>query len=379
MSFIPSIILFFIISITKIKCNKPISFTIQIKQKNSLSIPLFTTKIGNSTIYTVYSGLNTSSTLFYAFPKKCETSFMNGQCYKEDEKKKTNQTKEISIFGGHKEGPVYKETVEIGDSKFDLEFIYIDELGYNGYMNFGPQSLDYLKKNKIIPASNIHFYPYNNGSINVTLGGNYNTSNKKYIDTCDIISGISGCMLKKINIVNEKKKENKSFELNIPAVFFNSELFLANESVVVGNEEYIKKIREGLINNSYTCDNNSIFNCQAPNKTLYLIFGKEGIKLSKISFFPNKHPNLIFGFNTFKDIDIVIDYDKKKVFFYSGTFNTTSTTSNTKSGTTKLIIIISIIVGVLILGAILFYFLFHKKEKVNIETSGAETLLGEEN
>ena len=378
MLFISSIILFFILSITKIKSNnKPISFTIQIKQDNQLSIPLFTTKIGNSTIYTVYSGLNTSSTLFYAFPEKCQDSFMNGQCYKANEKKKTNQTKEISIFTEHKKGPVYKETVVIGNSTFDLEFIYIDTLVYyNGYINFGPQSLDYLKKNKIIPSSNIHFYPYNNGSINVTIGGNYNTSNKKYIDTCDIISNLSGCMLKKINIVNnEKKNDIKSFDLNIPAVFFNSELFTANESVVVGNEDYIALIKKGLINNNYSCDNNSIFNCQAPNKTLYLIFGKEGIKLSKISFYPKKQKDLVFGFNTFKDIDIVIDYDKKKVFFYSGTSNTP--TKN--SGISKIIIIISIIVGVLILGAILFYFLFHKKEKVNIETSGAETLLGEEN
>ena len=386
MLFISSIILFFILSITKIKSNNPISFKIQIKHGNDFTIPLFTTKIGNSNIDTVYSGLNTeNSKIFYAFTPNanCVNKTMNGQCYKGEEKKKLNKTEKISLFGFTKEGPLYKENIIIGESKFELEFVYVEVLKiYNGYINFGSKSLNYLKNKKIIPLANIHYSPYDEktGSMNVTIGSNYSINNAKYYDTCDIIGNLSGCMLKKINIVNNvKKDDNKTIEINASAEFFNSELFQNNETVVVGNSEKLNQIINELVKYDYTCDKSGIVNCRAPNKTLYLIFGEKGIKLSKISFHPTAHHSVVFGFNTFKDIDIVIDYDKKKVFFYSGTFNTTSTTSNTKSGTTKLIIIISIIVGVLILGAILFYFLFHKKEKVDIEASGAETLLGEEN
>ena len=95
MSFIPTIILFYIVSFTKIKCPKPISFTIKIKHINNILIPLFQSKIGNTTIDTVYSGLHSNSEIFYAFTPK-ENCFklnntINGQCYYGDEKKKLNQ------------------------------------------------------------------------------------------------------------------------------------------------------------------------------------------------------------------------------------------------------------------------------------------------
>ena len=56
MSFIPTIILFYIVSFTKIKCPKPISFTIKIKHINNILIPLFQSKIGNTTIATAGGG-----------------------------------------------------------------------------------------------------------------------------------------------------------------------------------------------------------------------------------------------------------------------------------------------------------------------------------
>ena len=150
MSFIPTIILFYIVSFTKIKCPKPISFTIQIKRGNNFTIPLFKSKIVNTSIDTVYSGLNSTSEIFYAFTPK-ENCFklnntINGQCYYGDEKKKLNQSQTISFFGQKENGPLYKENITIGETNFELEFVYVNILYmYNGYINFGSKSLQLLK------------------------------------------------------------------------------------------------------------------------------------------------------------------------------------------------------------------------------------------
>ena len=391
MSFIPTIILFYIVSFTKIKCPKPISFTIKIKHINNILIPLFQSKIGNTTIDTVYSGLHSNSELFYAFTPKenCITlnNTMNGQCYYGDEKKKLNQSQTISFFGVKKNGPLYKENITIGDTNFELEFVYVEILGiYNGYINFGSKSLQYLKKKGIIKSSNIHYGPYNEnkGSINVTVGGDYSLNNKKYFDECDIVENISGCSLKKIGIFYNNTKDNntKTFDINEKAEFFSSDLFQNNETVVTGKNEAINKIITKLKENNFNCTTNEgIIQCHTPNKTLFLYFGGKGIKVNKIRFYEKNHSHLVFGFNTFKNMNIVIDYDKNKVFFYSGD-NENPSNTNKKSQPSKqpfyknkIFIIIAIFVVALIIAIILFYFLFHKKEQGNFGVSGAETLL----
>ena len=390
MSFIPTIILFYIVSFTKIKCSKPISFTIQIKRGKNFTIPLFKSKIGNTSIDTVYSGLNSTSEIFYAFtPKKnCIklNDIMNGQCYYGDEKKKLTQNKTISFFGQKENGPLYKENITIGETNFELEFVYVNILYmYNGYINFGSKSLQLLKDKSIIPSINIHYGPYNEseGSMKVIVGGNYSTNNKKHFDECDIVEKISGCILKKIVIFdNNTKDNNKTFDINVKAEFFNSELYQTNETVVTGNINTINDITTKLKKNNFTCVDKGIIHCQSPNKTLFLYFGKIGMKLNKIHFYQKAHPHLVFGFNTFKNMDIVIDYEKNKVFFYSGD-NENPSNPNTNQKKTpkepfyknKYFIIIAIIVVVLIIAIIIFYFLFHKKEQANFGISGAETLL----
>ena len=389
MSFIPTIILFYIVSFTIIKCSKPISFTIQIKSGEGFTIPLFKSKIGNTSIDTVYSGLYSNSDIFYAFTPKenCITlgKIMNGQCYSGDEKKKSNQSKTISFFGKKENGPLYKENITIGETNFELEFVYVNILYmYNGYINFGSKSLQLLKDKSIIPSINIHYGPYNESehSMKVIVGGNYSTNNKKHFDECDIVEKISGCILKKIVIFdNNTKDNNKTFDINVKAEFFNSELYQTNETVVTGNINAINDITTKLKKNNFTCVDKGIIHCQSPNKTLFLYFGKIGMKLNKIHFYQKDHPHLVFGFNTFKNMDIVIDYEKNKVFFYSGD-NENPSNPNTNKKTTsepfykkKIFIIIAIIVAVLIIAIILFYFLFHKKEQGNFGVSGAETLL----
>ena len=76
-------------------------------------------------------------------------------------------------------------------------------------------------------------------------------------------------------------------------------------------------------------------------------------------------------------MNIVIDYDKNKVFFYSGDNENPSNTNKNSQPfyKNKIFIIIAIFVVALIIAIILFYFLFHKKEQGNFGISGAETLL----
>ena len=74
---------------------------------------------------------------------------------------------------------------------------------------------------------------------------------------------------------------------------------------------------------------------------------------------------------------------KKKVSFYSGyeknsTKDTNVPSDKDKSKMNKIIIICAIVVGILIVAVVLYYCLFHKKEKGDFAASGAETLLPED-
>jgi len=390
MSFITTILLFHIISFIKIKCQN-LSFKIQIKQgtgNKTYSIPLFPLKVGDTEVDTVYSGLKSNSEVLYAFSSKQNEAKINGKYYKADDKKKLNKSKSIKFFGEERNGNMYKDKITIGNKSFELEFVYVDILGiYNGYINFGSKSLEYLKNNKIISKATIHYSPYNdkNGSMEVEIGGSYNFKNPKFTDTCKIENEYSGCILKKMYISSngtETNNKNESFEVNAQVEFFNSELFLNKENIIVGNPKIVNDIQEKLNKIGFNCTN-GICEPKSTNKSLYLVFGEKGIKLSKIYFAENQHPNLIFGFNTLKDVDIVLDYDEKKVSFYSGyeknsTKDTNVPSDKDKSKMNKIIIICAIVVGILIVAVVLYYCLFHKKEKGDFAASGAENLLPED-
>ena len=186
-----------------------------------------------------------------------------------------------------------------------------------------------------------------------------NIKKKKFYDSCKINDKNSGCVLKEIILSeNNINDENKiSIDLNTNVEFFNSDLFLVDEKVITGNKTAIEKIKKTLINNGFICDDGKM-ECQSTKKIMYFVFGEKGIKISKIYLYETPHPNLIFGFNTLKDVDVVIDYEDDKVLFMTDEKDIIYDIKNGKSLLTFFIIIILIIC---VLGVIFFFIKYRRK------------------
>ena len=358
MSLLLNILLFIQISFST---SKDKSFTLTITITDIPRKVLFPLKIGNYEVESIYSGLKTtSSEIFFAFTPKsdCINRGMD-KCYNGGNEKNTQKVKKIRLFEDLKEGYVYKDVIQIGEDNLgEIEFLYVDVL-YSGYMNFCYRSIDILEDRDVISEKIIYYNSFDeiNKSMKVIIGKEY--KKKKYYDSCKINDKNSGCVLKEIILSeNNINDENKiSIDLNTNVEFFNSDLFLVDEKVITGNKTAIEKIKKTLINNGFICDDGKT-ECQSTKKIMYFVFGEKGIKISKIYLYDTPHPNLIFGFNTLKDVDIVIDYEDDKVLFMT---DEKDIIYDIKKGKSLLTFFIIIILIICILGVSFFFIKYRRK------------------
>ena len=358
-----NIILFILFSFSQSK-DKSFEFTIRIKDGPKSAI--FPLKVGNYEVESIYSGLKTkTSEIFFAFTPKsvCDTKIMD-KCYNGDSDKNTQKIKKMKFFGEEKEGYVYKDTIEIGGTKLgEIEFLYVEvSTMYPGYINFGYRSIDLLEDNDVISEKIVYYKSFNeiNKTMDVIIGKEY--KKKTFYDSCKIYDKNSGCILKEIILSdgNLIDKNYFSIELNTIVEFFNSNLFMVEENTLTGNQTAIEKIKTSLIDNGFNCEN---MECKSSNKSIYFVFGDKGIKIREIYLYPTSHPNLVFGFNTLSDVDVVLDYEDNKVFFMTDEKDIIFEMKK-KEKSVFLILLIVLIVLVCALAIFYFYTKYRRKSKL---------------
>ena len=135
---------------------------------------------------------------------------------------------------------------------------------------------------------------------------------------------------------------------------------MVEENTLTGNQTAIEKIKTSLINNGFNCEN---MECKSSNKSIYFVFGDKGIKIREIYLYPTSHPNLVFGFNTLSDVDVVLDYEDNKVFFMTDEKDIIFEMKK-KEKSVFLILLIVLIVLVCALAIFYFYTKYRRKSKL---------------
>lgn len=341
--------------------NKTYTFELKYDQ------PFLNLTIGEKNINAIYSGLRHNSPIHIAINNDTKIP----------EEKYTKKNSSIKIFGSETvNGKVYKDNFKINGQNLEMEFLS-GPINYTGFINFGIPSLEMLKGNNTISKK---ILSYNTTSkddkIYMTLGKEYNLSLFNYSHTCDIINKYSGCIIDKVVVANSTENFKKgnysgSENIGIPAEFYDSSSVVYKTNFITGNSTNTEKIKKLLTEQGFNCSDI----CEAPpNKSAYFVFGKKGIRFTKIKIYPQKYDNILFGFKSIDDLDVIIDAETNHIVFHSekeGIIVETKTTDPPSPSNKKWLWYVLIIVVVIVL--VVGIFLFVRKQKNN--TSDEDLLI----
>ena len=348
----------------RISSSQDKSFTFELVEKQNF--PIISLKMGDQEVEALYSGLRHNSPIHVAFSE---------DKYKVSEEKYTQKNSTIRIFGSDKvNGKVYKDKFQLNGKELgDIEFL-LGKINYTGFINFGIPSLEMLKGNGTITKKIVSYNTTNKDKkIYVTLGKDYNISLFNHSHVCNVTNNYSGCIIEKVVVANSKDdfikgKFSDNINIGIAAEFYDSSSFFNGPNFISGNLNYTSKIRALLQKEGFNCTG---IECVAQqNKSAYFVFGKKGIKFTKMKIQDNTYKNILFGFKSIEDLDVIIDGETNKVIFHTEKDDviletTNPETNNPSSGFKWWYILIIVAVIALVVGIIIFV-----KRQKSEETDG---------
>lgn len=357
-----------------------LSFKIFYAENKVLKIPLnhtnqyylFSFIVNNISLQSFFLPITTNSTTNILIVNSSINCVKEEKCYKPDKSKDQNREDRFKVFSYINQGKVYKDKFYLnGHDIGELDFLYVNKTGgdqFDSLFFFNLHFLSILKQRNII-SKQIISYDDHGEILDVYFGKEYSIKNYKYNDYCDMVTGIYGCILKKMAVQKNKEIVYENFE----EFKMNVEFYAAvkGEKGLFAPKNMIEKLLSFLKKQNFNCTNpyqDETFKgnrCYSKDNYGYFIFGEKGISFQNITLIEIKDCNHIyFSFDTIENLHVIIDVDNKKVVFHSDKENVVK--SFKSSARIFLIILILLIIIILII-AIYYYFVVWKKRVPSIQ------------